>query len=63
MSDATTRDIVAAAFLDTGDQLRQPATRALVADLVDRSRREAEAPGRRRRARRPDRRPRRRPAV
>ncbi len=63
MSDATTRDIVAAAFLDTGEQLRQPATRALVADLVDRSRREAEAPGRRRRARRPDRRPRRRPAV
>ena len=63
MSDAATRDIVAAAFLDTGEQLRQPATRALVADLVDRSRLEAEAPGRRRRARRPVRGLRRRPAV
>ena len=63
MSDAAARDIVAAAFVDTGEQLREPATRALVAGLVDRSRREADAPGRRRRSRRPARRPRRRPTV
>ena len=63
MSDAAAGDIVAAAFLDTGDQLREPENRTLLDDLVDRSRREAEAPGRRRRTRRPVRGPRRRPAV
>lgn len=63
MSDAAAKDIVTAAFLDTGDQLREPRNRALLADLVDRHRREADAPGRWRRARRPGRRTRRRPAV
>ena len=63
MSDARTRDVVEAALHDTGDQLRDPATRALVAGLVDRSRHEADAPRRRRRPRLPMRRPGRRPAV
>ena len=63
MSDAQAADIVAAAFLDTGEQLRAPMTRTLLAGLVDRTRRDAEpAPGRARRSRRPERRPRRRPA-
>ena len=62
MSDAGAKDIVAATFLDTGDQLRTPRAQDLLGGLVDRSRGEAEAPRRRRRARRP-RRPRRRPAV
>ncbi len=62
MSDARVPDIVSAAFLDTGVQLRAPVARTLLAGLVDRSRREASAPGRKRRARRPGRRPGRRPA-
>lgn len=61
MSDVTAPDIVAAAFLDTGEQLRAPVTRTLLAGLVDRTRRDTEpAPGRARRSRRPQRRPRRR---
>ncbi len=62
MSDARVTDIVGAAFLDTGEQLRAPVVRTLMAGLVDRTRREAEAPGRKRRSRRSDRRPGRRPA-
>lgn len=62
MSDATATDIVAAAFIDTGEQLRAPVTRTLLAGLVDRTRRDLDPPGRSRRARRPPRRPRRRPA-
>jgi NTE family protein len=53
MSSANAEDIVAAAFLDTGEQLRAPVVRTLVAGLVDRSRRETPAPGRKRRSRRP----------
>jgi NTE family protein len=52
MSDARVPDIVGAAFLDTGEQLRSPMIRTLVAGLVDRTRREAHAPGRKRRSRR-----------
>jgi NTE family protein len=63
MSDAGIRDIVPAVFLDTGDQLRRPDTARRLAGLVDHSRRQAEPPGRRRRARRPVSRPRRRRAV
>jgi len=63
MSDAAARDIVAAAFVDTGEQLRAPPARTLLEGLIDRSRREAEPPGRRRRSRRPVRGPRRRPTV
>ena len=33
MSDANLRDIVRAAFLDTGDQLRAPITRTLLCGL------------------------------
>jgi NTE family protein len=62
MSDAKADDIVAAAFVDTGELLRAPVVRTLVAGLVDTSRREAQAPGRKRRSRRSDRRPGRRPA-
>ena len=60
MSDATATDIVAAAFIDTGDQLRAPVTRTLLAGLVDRTRRDVDPPERSHRARRPARRPRRR---
>jgi NTE family protein len=62
MSDAGAEDIVAAAFIDTGEQLRAPLVRTLVAGLIDTTRREAQAPGRKRRARRSERRPGRRPA-
>jgi NTE family protein len=64
MSDAGAADIVAAAFLDTGAQLRAPMTRTLVAGLVDHARRDSEPTdpprGRSRRPRRTRRRPRRR---
>ena len=49
------------ALLDTGEQVRAPVVRTLLAGLTDASRREATAPGRTRRARRPERRPGRRP--
>lgn len=52
MSDARADAIVSAAFADTVEQLRAPVARALLAGLVDTVRREAQAPGRRRRARR-----------
>ena len=61
MSHARTADIVAAAMKDTAEQAQAPVVRTLLAGLVDETRREAAAPGRRRRARRPDRRPGRRP--
>ena len=63
MSDAHADAIVTAAFVDTGEQLRAPVVRTLVAGLVDTSRRAAQqqAPGPKRRARRADRRPGRRP--
>ncbi len=53
MSGARVNDIVGAAFLDTGAQLRAPFNRTLLAGLNARSR-DGEPPGRRRRARRTD---------
>ena len=61
MSDANTSEIVAAAMADTAEQVRAPVVRTLLAGLAVESRREATAPGRTRRARRPERRPGRRP--
>jgi NTE family protein len=63
MSDANADAIVTAAFVDTGEQLRAPVVRTLVAGLIDASRRAAQAPGPKRRARRPDRRRGRRPTL
>ncbi|HET8620320.1 MAG TPA: patatin-like phospholipase family protein [Acidimicrobiales bacterium] len=51
MSDARVADIVRTAYVDTGDQLRQPAARDLLADLIEGSRAEPAAPGRLRRPR------------
>lgn len=61
MSHDRTSDIVAATMADTAEQARAPVVRTLLAGLTDETRREAAAPGRKRRARRPDRRPGRRP--
>lgn len=61
MSHTRTEEIVAAAMADTAEQVRAPVVRTLLAGLTDESRREATAPGRTRRARRPERRPGRRP--
>jgi NTE family protein len=64
MSDARVNDIVRTAFLDTGEQLRAPITRTLLAGLAaPRPRTPDPAPGPRRRTRRTDRRPGRRPAA
>jgi len=52
MSDARADEIVSAAFLDTGEQLRAPMVRTLLAGLMDRTRREVLAPGPKRRSRR-----------
>jgi hypothetical protein len=54
MSGTNLRDIVAAAFLDTGDQLRAPITRTLLAGLNHRTR--APSPRSARRSRRAPRR-------
>lgn len=64
MSDARADAIVTTAFVDTGEQLRAPVVRTLVAGLVDTTRRAAQQqpPGPKRRARRADRRSGRRPA-
>jgi NTE family protein len=65
MSDAHADAIVAAAFVDTGEQLRAPVVRTLIAGLVDNTRRAAQQqppPGPKRRSRRGDRRTGRRPA-
>ena len=51
MSDARVADIVRTAYVDTGDQLRQPAAQDLLADLIEQSRAEPAAPGRLRRPR------------
>jgi NTE family protein len=56
MSHARVPDIVQAAFLDTGDQLRRPVARALLAGLVDSPGGEPVAPGGLRRPRRTGRR-------
>lgn len=63
MSDVRAVDIVQAAAADTAEQLRVPVVRTLVAGLVDTTRRESRAPGRKRRARRTGRRLRRRPTA
>jgi hypothetical protein len=63
MSDARADAIVTAAFVDTGEQLRAPVVRTLVAGLVDTTRRATQAPGPKRRARRTDRRRGRRPTL
>jgi hypothetical protein len=56
-------DIVRAAFLDTGEQLRRPVARTLLSGLIDRPRTDNVAPGPfRRPRRRADRRWGRRPA-
>ncbi len=57
MSHARTTDIVAAAMADTAELARAPVVRTLLAGLVDTTGREATAPGRTRRPRRPDRHP------
>jgi NTE family protein len=64
MSDAHADAIVAAAFVDTREQLRAPVVRTLLAGLVDGTRRAAlqQPPGPKRRPRRADRRTGRRPA-
>jgi NTE family protein len=60
MSDERAADIVAAATIDTGEQLRAPMTRTLVAGLVDPTRRDDDSLDRGRRSRRASRRTRRR---
>jgi NTE family protein len=52
MSNARVADIVRTTFVDTGDQLRKPVARALLAGLADRPRPDPIAPGRLRRSRR-----------
>ncbi len=56
MSDARVDDIVRATFLDTGEQLRAPFNRTLLAGLARPRPRPEETPGRRRIARRAERR-------
>ncbi len=63
MSAAHADAIVTAAFVDTGEQLRAPVVRTLVAGLVDASRRASQAPGPKRRGRRTERRRGRRPTL
>lgn len=63
MSNARAGAIVEAASADTTEQLRSPVARTLLAGLVDTARREAHAPGRKRRFRRTVRRHRRRPIA
>jgi len=52
MSDVRVPDIVRAAFVDTGDQLRRPVARTLLSGLVDQPRADNVAPGPMRRPRR-----------